>query len=376
MHKQLEATPEPVRFDLKAPFSTFKDGKPAIIPFSVKGLLTAGGMSLLAGKPKQGKSSLSRHLAQCVSQGAPFLGRDTEKGQVLLISLEDPESHTDNHLKVLEHDPDQDSRIFIASRVKTAEENLEAIENALKDNPGIKLVIIDTLQKLVQCEDMNDFSKVGPKVSKLHELAKQYHVHIIGLVHCKKAQQGDQFDSMLGSTAFRAEADTNIIMFEGNDGRRYIAAETRIGKAIPSTVLEANLVQLDADNPADYIRDYHLGETMEGLKAEVAAKADRKKKMSIEDAMVALVTEKGSATHKELNELTGKASAKVDAIKRLVGEGVLVVSGQAKSSKNPLTYSINQDRIQTWQFGRQFAAEDVYDAGMDVDPEPEVEDAA
>ena len=60
---------------------------------------------------------------------------------------------------------------------------------------------------------------------------------------------------MLGSTAFRAESATNIALFE-QDGRRYIAAETRIGKHIPSTVIDARVVQLDVDIAADYVKGY------------------------------------------------------------------------------------------------------------------------
>jgi RecA-family ATPase len=59
------------------------------IPCVIEGLLTQGGFSILAGKPKLGKSSLSRYEAVCVAKGQPFLGRDTTKGDVLLISLEE-----------------------------------------------------------------------------------------------------------------------------------------------------------------------------------------------------------------------------------------------------------------------------------------------
>jgi len=369
--------PEPFRFKMLQPFSTFTaDGKPAKIPFIVSGLMPSGTLSFLAAKPKQGKSSLTRHLAQCVAQGVPFLGRATERGEVLIINLEDPVSHVDNHLQVLDWNPATDEKIHIVTRLgDTVTDSLQALELAIKDNPKLRLIICDTVLKMLQCEDSNDFSKVSPLVARLHQIMKDNpQVHFIGLIHFRKSLGEDVFDSMLGSTAFRAESATNIALYE-NDGRRYIEAETRIGKHIPATVLDAQVVQLSADIEADYIKGYHLGETMEGLKAEVAAKADRKKKLSIEDSMIALVTEKGSATHKEMNEVTGKASAKVEAIARLLRDGVLLVSGQAKSSKNPLTYSINQDRIPMWQFRRQFAAEDMYDGGMDVDPEPE-EDAA
>src|ERR1700684_4033998 len=107
---------EPFKLAIVKPFSTFDgNGKPQPIPFIVDGLLPNGSLSLLAAKPKQGKSNLSRHLAVCVSKGEPFLGRKVSKGEVLVVSLEDPVNHVDNHLKVLEWNAETDSQITIAT---------------------------------------------------------------------------------------------------------------------------------------------------------------------------------------------------------------------------------------------------------------------
>jgi hypothetical protein len=356
--------PEPFRFKLLKPFSTFTaDGKPAKIPFIVNGLLPSGAISLLAAKPKQGKSSLTRHLAQCVSQGVPFLGRDTEKGEVLIISLEDPLSHVDNHLQILDWDPEKDSAIHIVTRLgDTPADSLQAIELAIKDHPNLKLIVCDTLQKLLQCEDMNDFAKVGPAVLRLHQTVKDNPtVHLIGLIHFKKSIGEDVFDSMLGSTAFRAESATNIAMFE-NDGRRYIAAETRIGKHIPSTVIHAEVVQLSDDIAADYVKGYQLGETLESNKAAIAERAEQKAKHAIEDRMFSLIQEKGSATHAELTRVTGNMQKKVKTIERLVECGVLLVSGEKGSQANPLTYSINDTMHGIHMIGRNSTEVEVYAA--------------
>jgi len=51
--------------------------------------LPAGGLVLLAGKPKEGKTTLSYELAVNVAQGSTFLGRQTRKGAVLILALEE-----------------------------------------------------------------------------------------------------------------------------------------------------------------------------------------------------------------------------------------------------------------------------------------------
>jgi Mrp family chromosome partitioning ATPase len=46
----------------------------------VDGLLPTGGLSVLVGKPKAGKSTLARALAVAVARGEPWLGRATFPG--------------------------------------------------------------------------------------------------------------------------------------------------------------------------------------------------------------------------------------------------------------------------------------------------------
>src|SRR5690242_16625277 len=102
------------------PYSTFDpDANPVRIPYVIDGLFAMGGFSLLAAKPKAGKSSLSRYAAVCVTKGQPFLDRETEKGEVILISLEDPRNHLDNCLSALGWNPKTDSAIQIAEELPT-----------------------------------------------------------------------------------------------------------------------------------------------------------------------------------------------------------------------------------------------------------------
>jgi RecA-family ATPase len=86
------------KLQLIKPYSTFSDDGPTRIPYCIDGLLPEGGFSVLAAKPKSGKSSTSRCEAVAVSKGMPFLGRDTVRGETLLISMEDPLIHVDNCL--------------------------------------------------------------------------------------------------------------------------------------------------------------------------------------------------------------------------------------------------------------------------------------
>ena len=59
------------------------------IDWLLDGLLVRGTVSLLAAKPKTGKSVFARGLALAVAQGRSFLGRTTNQGGVLYLCLEE-----------------------------------------------------------------------------------------------------------------------------------------------------------------------------------------------------------------------------------------------------------------------------------------------
>src|ERR1035437_9471237 len=102
-----------LHLELIIPYTTFVGGKPKPIPYVLSGVLTQGGFSVLGAKPKHGKSSMSRALTVAVTKGEPFLGRATEQGEVILISLEDQRAVVDNSLKLMEWDAKKDGRISI-----------------------------------------------------------------------------------------------------------------------------------------------------------------------------------------------------------------------------------------------------------------------
>ena len=72
--------------EIHKPFSTFVEGRPTPIPYTIDGLLPRAAFSVLGAKPKHGKSSMSRIEAVCVAKGSSFLDRPSEQGEVLLCS--------------------------------------------------------------------------------------------------------------------------------------------------------------------------------------------------------------------------------------------------------------------------------------------------
>ena len=111
----------------------------------VDGLLRVGRkrISLLAGKPESGKSCIGRQLTVAVAKGLPFFGRKTVRGSVLLWQTEELPEDVQASLRCLGYDADTDENILVFNG-DASENTVEALDEALKQHPSVRLVIIET----------------------------------------------------------------------------------------------------------------------------------------------------------------------------------------------------------------------------------------
>ena len=337
---QESVTSAPFNLTMTMPYSTFHRGQPKPIPYIIDGLLPSGAFSVLAGKPKRGKSSLARYEAVCVAKGQPFLGRDTKRGEILLISLEDPLSHVDNALSALGYDPKVDAMIQIATKLSPRiDESLDAIEAEIIKNPAISLVVVDTLAKLLRSDDLNDYSGVLQGIEKISALARRHpHIHVQGLAHAKKLKTDDPFDSLLGSTVLRGEPDTTIALYD-DTGQRVLASETRIGRSIAPTLLRASIVESAG---AEVVSGFNLEMPLAEWQRTHTTKADRQRKAAHAERVITFLQgrRENSAPQSEvLKKVEGKTELTLKAIKQLTEQGVLTAKG------TPLILYLNESAL-------------------------------
>jgi AAA domain len=335
-HNPNETNPAPpFQLQFIEPFTTFREDGTAIpTPFVVDGLLTQGGLSVLGAKPKVGKSSLSRYLATCVAKGTPFLGREVTQGDVILVSLEDPLSHVDNCLGALGYNPETDAKIKIVERLSPDKsESIAAIRAALTTMPNVRIIIVDHLAKFLNLPDLSEYMPVLRGVDLLHDLARDFpSVHVLCLAHSKKMRCEDPFDGVLGSIALRGGPDTNLVLMT-EKGHRIIVTETRVGRAIPATILKAEMV---SSAGSDVVRDYSLSEPFDQWEADRSEKSDKTQTATYEYRVVDYLAEceGNTATQKDVvGNVKGKTANILSAIKSLEAEGVLSADGTPKVLK-------------------------------------------
>ncbi len=238
IRKSLDGADENKNQEIEIPFLSVKElftKKTEPIVYLVDGLLQRGGLSLIAGKPKVGKSTLVKHLLAAIDRGDDFLGRTTKRGTSLYLALEEMESEVKDHFKILK--VSSDSKIMVHATYVN-DPQLIGLKKAIAAHEP-QLVVIDTLFRyIVGVKDNNSYQQVNEALEPLRRLARDTDTHIMFIHHASKGLSLGT-DSILGSTAIFATVDTGIVLAESGKNR-IISSRQRYGKPITETVLLFN----------------------------------------------------------------------------------------------------------------------------------------
>ena len=188
--------------------------------FVVEDLLLAGTFSLLAAKPKVGKSTLSRQMAAAVSTGTPFLGRQTVASPVLHVAIEDHRSELVRSYRKLGV---SDGPLYVCDG-RVGDDPFGSLEKEIVLR-GAGLVILDPIAKFVRMRDISAYGEVSGALEPLIDLARRTDCHITGIHHMGK-REGGGADALLGSTALFAAVDSLYLMRE-EGGLRFLKAQHR-----------------------------------------------------------------------------------------------------------------------------------------------------
>ena len=147
-------------------YDTVYESKPPIID----GLLYPG-VYLFVGAPKVGKSFLMAQLAYHVSTGTELWGYPVNKGEVLYLALEDDYARLQRRLYRM-FGSDKNDNLMFATKVDSINGLLEQQLNAFhQEHPNLRLIIIDTLQKVREATPDYSYGNDYQVMSKLKEFA-------------------------------------------------------------------------------------------------------------------------------------------------------------------------------------------------------------
>ena len=175
------------------------------------------GAHILAGAPKIGKSWMVLAMGLAVSMGQPFWDYAVCQGAVLYLCLEDTYARVKKRLWKLT-DEANDS-FYLANSAATIRDGLaEQIEYFVITHPELKLVFIDTFQKVrsptgdsIYAADYGDFSALKAVADK-HSLAMMV-VH-----HTRKMADEDIMNTVSGSSGITGSADSIWVLKRASRG--------------------------------------------------------------------------------------------------------------------------------------------------------------
>ena len=187
------------------------------IEYCVDGLISQG-LFILAGAPKVGKSWLALDMCLSIAKREKVLGKATSCGHAVYLSLEDSLIRLQNRLYELTDDPSDN--LHFAIMAESISNGLpEQIEYCRKRFDDLKIVVIDTLQK-VRNESESSYSSDYKELSVLKSLADKLGIAIVLVHHTRKCSDSDPFNMISGSTGLSGCVDGSMVLIESKRGSR------------------------------------------------------------------------------------------------------------------------------------------------------------
>jgi RecA-family ATPase len=203
--------------------------------YLLRDTLPLGGISLLAGDPKCGKSTVARHLMRVVASvdsDPAWIGRSVKTGTVLYYALEEL---LDEVVNVFRQAGCIDEPIYLRAGDLGGVPLVEIMKYDMADtNP--KLIVVDPMMDALGVNDINNYAEVNANLKAMVNMIRQTDAHLMFIHHSNKSGIRTA-SSILGSRAIEGATDCNIIMYERDDGKRVLFSKQRYGIPIPKSAV-------------------------------------------------------------------------------------------------------------------------------------------
>ncbi|MCI9077403.1 MAG: AAA family ATPase [Lachnospiraceae bacterium] len=205
----------------------------------IEGILTPG-LNILAAPRKKGKSWMALDIALSVAGGWNFFGRKTGHGRVLYFALEDSRERLKDRINVIMDDEDAPDDLFLTCGTGHTGNKLYGDIDKCIQEYGIKLVILDVLQKVrpgsnpKKSEYENDYNDIG----RLKSIADKHGITILAVTHTKKTKDSnDRLNDISGGVGITGAADTILMISSGSFQDNKESTLYITGRDVPETKL-------------------------------------------------------------------------------------------------------------------------------------------
>jgi hypothetical protein len=175
------------------------------------------GLTVLAGKPKIGKSWLMLNVALAVARGTEALGKFVEQGDVLYCGLEDGKRRMQARVRHILGPANKNWPNNFSFRRNLAPLDLgglETLEEWCIKHPNRRLIVIDVLGKVRGQKARNEepYQYDYRLMSMLQQLAMRYRIAVVIVHHVRKSDAEDVLDTISGTTGIAGAADLALVL--------------------------------------------------------------------------------------------------------------------------------------------------------------------
>jgi hypothetical protein len=179
------------------------------------------GVSLLAGRPKLGKTTLLRQKAAAIAVGGTYFGASCKKGEVLFLSLEENARLMRKKLQMGRYSATDVENIDFHFDWPRGHEGAEALGRYLDAHPATNYVVVDSLTRFRDLPDKNK-----PPFIADYEAMQHLHAVLVNrpgraievLHHTRKGKSDDPIEDISGTYGLTAACDAYVVMRYHADG--------------------------------------------------------------------------------------------------------------------------------------------------------------
>ena len=137
------------------------------------------GLTILCSSPKMGKSWMALDMGLSISMGTPFMGFNTQQSKVLYLALEDSENRLQTRTNKLLNGKIAPIDFLYAIQCDDISNGLiEELEEIKEKEPNVKVIIIDTLQKVRgMYRGSNNYANDYKELSEIKSFADKYNMN-------------------------------------------------------------------------------------------------------------------------------------------------------------------------------------------------------
>ena len=188
------------------------------------------GLSVLAGRPKMGKSFLALQIAQAVGAGGMVFDRRVQAGPVLYLALEDSGGRIERRMRLQHWQPGLPVEFILPKQFESqlgylnrgGGERLAARISEMR----YRLVIIDTFSRAVIGDQMK-IDEMNLAFAPIQLMAHDLNCAVMIIDHHRKpGMAANVVDDVMGSTAKAATADTILGLYRERGKRSAVLRVT------------------------------------------------------------------------------------------------------------------------------------------------------